>query len=151
MNDSYLERLVEELDRGEDKLAEAEDKLKAARAEFDVQAIKFAALRDAANGLYGPSDSPYLHPEVWPDGEPRGKYRFIRMAVGEAGVLALREADEPMTLLELVVAIRRGGGQVDARSMNAALQQKSGVRKLESDDDDEPARYEYDPEDDLPF
>ena len=156
----HIKRLLVELDRGELRMAEARDQVRDAQAEYEVQMIKYAALRDAANAKYGEANSPYLHPEDWPDdveiGE-RGRFRFIRMPAGESAELVLAEQREPMTLAEIIDAIRAGGGYAEARAVNAALQGKGNIVRIDPPDADGVAKYtlairegDIDP-DDLPF
>ena len=161
--DAYLQTMLLEIDRSEEALAEAKERLLEVQAAHDVEAVKYAALRDAATAWlapFGGDDNPYLHQELWPTcGEHWGEFRFTRMNAGDAAVLALMESEETLTAMEVIERIRAGGGNVDMRALNAALQQRTGIRKYEGGDG-VPATYWYgfatdaggdlDPED-LPF
>jgi hypothetical protein len=156
----HIKRLLVELDRGELRMAEAREQMREASAEYEVQMIKYAALRDAANMKYGEANSPYLHPDDWPEDveiEERGRFRFVRMPAGEAAVLVLAQQRDPMTLAEILQAIREGGGYAEARSINAALQGKNNVVRIDPEQEGGVATYalaradgDIDP-DDLPF
>ena len=144
--DSYLQMMLLEVDRAEQNLAEAKQRLTEAQAAHDVEEVKYAALRDAAAERIAPlggDDSPYLHPEFWPTcGEHWGRFRFTRMNAGDAAVLALMESEESLTAIEVMQRVHAGGGSVDMRALNAALQQRSGIQKYEGGDG-VPATYWY--------
>ena len=52
--DSYLQTMLIEVERAEQSLAEAKQRLIEAQAAHDVEEVKFAALRDAATRLVQP-------------------------------------------------------------------------------------------------
>lgn len=159
----YADEMLWAADRAERSVEEAYEALQTAKTRFDIEAIKFAALRDEAVAYY--SMNPYLHLEskaFW--GEPRknrGRFRFLRMPTADAVRLALAESTDPASPAQLLTRIRQGGGEwVDPRGLNAALQglvNQSEVVRIEPDGEDKPALYQIkeqeegiDP-DDLPF
>ena len=159
--DSYLWALLVEVNQAEQALAQAKQRLIETQAAHDVAAVKFAALRDAATEHFSPfeDNNPYLHPEQWPTrGDDWGKFKFARMNAGEAAVLVLMATGKRLTAYEIMHEINTGGGRVDMRALNAALQQRNGIVKAEGVGE-EPATYwhvstesERDIEpDDLPF
>lgn len=158
MADSYLQTMLLEVGQAEQGLSEAKERLLEAQAAHDVEEVKYAALRDAATAWiapFGGDDNPYLHPQLWPfRGEHWGSFRFTRMNAGDAAVLALMEAQDNQTAMEIMERIHVGGGSIDMRALNAALQQRRGIQKYEMPNGG-PAVYWYEaPEvdaDDLPF
>jgi sugar (pentulose or hexulose) kinase len=150
--------MLTEVERAEKSLAEARRQLIQAQAEHEVEAVKYAALRDAAAERFNPfeDDSPYLHREIWPHADAHwGEFRFIKMNAGDAAVLALMETDQRLNAYQIQRTINSAGGAVDMRALNAALQQRGGIQKAEGENESA-ATYWYakdekiDP-DDLPF
>jgi hypothetical protein len=144
-----------ELDKAEDELTAADERLSQAQALYEIAEVKYAAIRDALSERL--QASPYSR-YTWDDNKTdRGQYRFIRMGVGDAVYEVLSEATEPLSLNEINDRLSAGAGRFGLRSINGALQQKGGIRRVEP----EPAagyedvRYEIAPEevepDDLPF
>ena len=144
--DSYLHMMLLEVERAEQGLAEAKERLLEAQAAHDIEEVKYAALRDAATAWiapFGGDDNPYLHREFWPTcGDHWGRFRFTRMNAGDAALLALMESEESLTAIEVMQRVHAGGGSVDMRALNAALQQRSGIQKYEGGDG-VPATYWY--------
>jgi hypothetical protein len=157
--------LLQELAKSEQALRTAERKLEQVKAEFDVEARKYAAIRDATAALLGVS--PYDSSVAWPHPlnttmagrqqaqRLRGKYRFIYVPVADAILQVLSESAEPLSLEEMQRRMVAGGASVDSlRVVNAAIMGLVRNGRVIRHKD---GRYEYvkraeavDP-DDLPF
>ncbi len=156
LDDPILAELVGELRNDDATLVRADHELREARMRFEVTSRKYAVMRDIVSRRLG--FSPYAKSIALPDREDqvkfasRGRYRFIHMDVGDAAVAALDEAEEPVTLEELVATLRNGGIGYPAdqlpRMLNAALMKKSGVAKTH---DGRYLRQEEAELEDLPF
>lgn len=155
--DSISQGLLQALRLDEAELAKAHQAYLAAYSAWDVAGRRYAAMREAVRERIG--QSPYAKGVEWPqlsgnahveDMLRRGRFRYIRMDVGEAVVEVLQEADEPLDLGRIVPALRDGGLVVrDARTVNAALINTKGVKNLQN------GTYEYEKpeteEEDLPW
>lgn len=122
--------LLSELVKSEFALRVAERKLSQVQAEFDVEARKYAAIRDATAAVLGVS--PYDPTVVWPvqprmndqniARRARGRFRFVYVPMGVAVVSVLSDADEPRTLEEIQDVLIKGGATIDSlRVINATL------------------------------
>lgn len=154
-----MQGLLSELANEEMILGEVAHDLATARNKWEVASRKYAAVRDMVIDQL--EKSPYLlSDQEWPS-EPmfigpyeRGAFRFVRMDVGDAVVLAMQEAATPLTLDELVERLADARGVGSPRAVNAALMRTGGVKK-----DEDRGTYTYEPEestapstpDDLPF
>ena len=139
---AVIRGLEQELNMEEDLLSKADAKLKEAQTTFDVASRKYAAVRDTLTKYLGYSSYEKGHGEV---GEPvfennevvdvkfYGGYRFIHMTIGNAVIAALREADEPLTLEDIVQRLRKGNiGKSEStltRAVNAALMRTRGLQR----------------------
>jgi hypothetical protein len=150
-DDAVTRGLLRELADEEKALAEADKQLQAARVGFDVASRKYAAVRDMVASYLG--DSPYQkkYDRVFAEFSfyNPGRYRFIHMKPGDAVVAVLKEAEEPMTLDEIVQELRSGHIRISeatlTRAVNAALMKTSGVKKLKD------GKYRYEVDTELPF
>jgi len=119
--------LLKELMEKELLLVNASMALDRAKAAYDVEVRKYAAIRDATQAYL--ERSPYAPDVVWPTTpnapKPpvyRGRFRFVRMPVGDAVLELLREAQGPMSREVIHSLFMHGGGDVEnMRSINAAL------------------------------
>lgn len=162
VRDRVATKIVEQLEQDDTALVNADAALREAQFDHEVASRKYAVQRDIAMRRLG--FDPYKPGEAlvvsngwenrtveFPSG---GRFRYLHMDVGDALIKVLTEGDEPMSLDELVVALRRGGIAVPmtalTRGVNAALINKAGIGKT----DDDPPKYflnEDDTLDDLPF
>ena len=126
------EHLMEVLGAEESALVDAGTELADAELKFEIASRRFAALRDLVVERLG---WPFEHDPSWGRRGLGGGYRFIRMAVGDAVVAALRETTDPLSLSALLTELENGGlgaeeGGVTARGVNAALMKTAGVVKM---------------------
>ncbi len=158
VNDDIQKGLKDELIILEDKLFQIQQRLKKDQAEFGIASRKYAAMRDMLTKYLG--HSPYV-PDANFDGlEPvsdredfYGGFRFIYMPVGKAVITALKEADTPLSLEEIVKWLQTGGVEREEssliRAVNAALIKTKGIQKSKD------GKYSYIPSDvepdDVPF
>ena len=149
-----IDGLLVELAREERAALSAIQAVSDARVRYDVAVRKFAAVREAVAAAIG--RSPYAPDVAWPveAGEAvrepeRGRLRFILMPTGDAVVAALHEANQPLSLEQIIAHLRGGGLTLAPRAVNAALINTPGLTKQPD------GRYEYKPkkagDDDLPF
>jgi hypothetical protein len=144
-----IEGLLVELLHEEDILSEAALALQQAQIRFEVTSQKYAAVRDVAARHLGRNPGKEWVKE--PGGifrELSGRFRFIHMTPGAAVVAALTEAEEPMSLEQVVEALRAGGFRgALPRVINATLMGTTGVEKTEE------GKYRYvEPQlEELPF
>lgn len=130
--DYQNEHLMEVLEAEESALVTAGTELADAELKFEIASRRFAALRDLVVERLG---WPFEHDPSWGRRGLGGGYRFIRMAVGDAVVAALRETTDPLSLSALLTELENGGlgaeeGGVTARGVNAALMKTAGVVKM---------------------
>lgn len=131
--------LVEALQREDEAITNAGDALENARRAFEIASVKYAAVRDLIRERF--HDDPYdIGGIPFTSG---GRYRFLRMATGDAIVTVLKAADKPLTLEEIMPALRAGSLRKTPRAVNAALMRTRGV--LVSKDG---GTYIFDPEND---
>ncbi|MCX6009196.1 MAG: hypothetical protein NTW48_04055 [Chloroflexi bacterium] len=157
--------LEQELCRQEDMLKAADEELKRAQAKFDVASRKYAAIRDTLTKYLGYSPYEKGHGEVtepvWNEDEIidfilYGKYRFMHMTIGNAVIAALREAEEPLALEDIVQKLREGGIRKSesplTRAVNAALMRTKGIQKTKDGEYFYPREVKTEAEgEDLPF
>ena len=149
-DDAVIKGLLGEMANEEKALAAADGGLQAAKARFDVASRKYAAVRDMVASYLGRSPYQKEYGPVFAKHalyEP-GRYRFIHMKPGDAVVAVLKEAEQPMSLEEIVEQLLGGHIRISenilTRSVNAALMRTSGVQKTEG------GKYRYE-DDELPF
>lgn len=134
---------LQELQKEDIALHEAELAMEKARFDFELALRRYALVRDVVRQRFGvipgsaPEDSigEYIDLlEERPDREPfptLGRWRFVHMPPGEAVVAALDEATQPLMLDELLALLRTGGMEIpDGRTINAALRNTTRVRRL---------------------
>ena len=149
-----IDGLLVELAREERAALSARQAVSDARVRYDVALRKFAAVREAVASAIG--RSPYAPDVKWPVEareavpEPaRGRLRFAHMPTGDAVVAALREANQRLSLEQIIAHLRGGGLTLAPRAVNAALINTPGIIKQPD------GTYEYTPrkaeDDDLPF
>ena len=116
---------------------------------YRLAAKRYAAVRDMVAEMLG-GKSPYsasvgLDVQLLLSGETAnfGHYRYLFKAVGDAVHEALEDAPQPLSIQDLVIALRHGGLPTDARAVNASLLNMKGVEKT--------AEGHYLIEDNLPF
>jgi hypothetical protein len=114
----------------EDQTLEAVGKqMDAIRQAFEVAAVKFAALRDLFRERA--QVDPYSYPNI--PFSTNGRYRFIRMGVGDAIVWILREAKGPLSQAAIVAELKKGGiefeGTALSKAVNGALIRTRGIKK----------------------
>ena len=152
MNESVIFEILSQLDDGEQAILEVESQLALALIRFRLAGTKYAAVRDMAIERWGfnPYEPVYSTLYDWPGEQEReeqglkprppwrGRYRFVRMKMGEAAVAFLKEQEEgPVSLNEIVKGLEGGGFggydyTVSGRAIHAALINAAGVEK---DDD----------------
>lgn len=157
------EGLIGELLAEEDRLIAADGNLAKARTDFEVNARKYAAVRDMLFHLLG--HNPYVGDQFkralgfnYKGGMAgaHGRYQYIYMKPGDAVIDVLRQSPQPMGLEEIVERVKAGGIRLPSvaltRAVNAALMRTTGVVK-----DEATSKYSYKQEepgesvDDLPF
>ena len=152
--DTVSQGLLAALRGDEDALKSANDDLTAAQSQYDIVSRRYAAMRVAVRQRLGVS--PYSERVKWPrpelpqhyPGRGFGQFRFVHMKVGEAVVEALQESKKPLNLDQLVDVLSEGGLYVrDMRTVNAALINTPGVKKVEEEGDN---WYEMPEPEDLP-
>lgn len=134
--------LLQELREQEDALAQADEAVGKAMAEYRVAMARYVAVRDAVHDQLGAS--PYdreIVMEYWPAWDDKesppwdrpafGRYQYLDKQVGVAVLDALRNRDRPITLQALCSALREGGMDVDVRAVNASLINMKGVKKFD--------------------
>ncbi len=139
MDKQTTESFKAALQAEEANMNQADERLRIARAQHELASGRFSAVRDVVKAkLYF---SPYakIPDNTFRAGLDGDKYRFVGMQPGDAAVELLNESDEPMQLLEIMVALRDGGLLTDGRTLNAALINRGGIRK-----DDEGRFYQLD-------
>lgn len=140
--DDWEKALLDELADAEKALEVANDALKKADIKFEMAALKYGGIRDAALEFYGHSpykDGGRLQWRVrMGDGykiEQLGKFRFINQAVGQAVTSALQEVDEPQTLDDIVQRLIDGHYHLESttlkRGVNAALINTKNIVKTD--------------------
>ena len=143
---AIIQGLLVELLHEEDLLSDAASALKEAQIRFEVASQKYAAVRDVVARHLGRNPR-----KEWVSQQVRelsGRFRFIHMIPGNAVVAALAEAQEPMSLEQIVELLRAGTFRgASPRVVNAALMGTSRVEKTED------GKYRYiQPEvEELPF
>ena len=160
--DTALLEALRELANEEGALAVADNNLGLAMSRYRVAARRYAAVRDVLEEmLHG--TSPYSTnitipvpsaPEgdcPWDSSPNFGRYRYLFKAVGEAVSEVLQDEDGPLTLSELVIALKEGGLTTDLRSVNASLLNMKGVIKLDNGRYQDSTGMPTDEIDDLPF
>ena len=149
-----VDGLLVELAREERAALSARQAVSDARVRYDVALRKFAAVREAVASAIG--RSPYAPDVKWPveareavRESDRGRLRFAHMPTGDAVVAALREANQPLGLEQIIIHAHRGGLTLTPRATNAALINTPGIVKQPD------GMYMYRPEkagdDELPF
>ena len=130
-NDPVVSGLLAELERVETQLGSDEFAVQSALTTFKVSKRKYAAIRDATRELLG--KSPYSPGVRWPSQRKsnfHSRYRYAMTKPGDAVVEALREADKPLGLDELVDLFKAGRLEsADPRTINAAVMNTRGVHK----------------------
>jgi hypothetical protein len=139
--DTAVVLYLRELQKEDIALNEAEHAMEKARFDFQLALRRYALVRDVVRERF--AINPYLPEDIEAYADEleemvdnqwfptRGRFRFVHMPPGDAIVAALEEADEPLTLDELVALLRKGGMHVqDARTINAALRNTRDVQRL---------------------
>ncbi len=148
MNDDYTDAILRSIADAEEQLADANTQLSQARINFNVAAIKYAALRDAAWERLGGGPHRIAG---WPPGTgATGEFRFVRADPAKAIVEVLLEAGKPLTRATIATTLRDAHLNVPLRTLNAVLQGHASIERV---GEEEPALYQFKkPEvDDLPF
>ena len=150
VNEAVTQALIEELQREDAAIVTTWEQFRVAQVRHQIQVHRYAAIRDLILERLG--GSPYTEGWKWglADLPSQGRFRFVNMTPGVAVVAALREASEPMTMDELVVKLRNGGGSPFPRAVNAALMQTKGIVRSEEGENVKYRYVEPDP-DDVPF
>ena len=134
-NESTIVEVAKELVAQEQALMHAEEIMERASTLYRLAAKRYAAVRDMVAEMLG-GKSPYsasfgldvqlLLSEETPN---FGHYRYLFKAVGDAVYEALEDAPEPLSIQDVVTALRHGGLPTDARAVNASLLNMRGVHK----------------------
>ena len=134
MTNDYTDAVIQAVAETESQLAEASMQLSRARINFNVAAIKYAALRDEAWERLG--GGPHRVAE-WPSGRrPSGKFRFVEPKPAKAMVEALR--DGMTRSLSRNPKVFATAISLPPRSINPSAR----ARRIERAAEGEPARYE---------
>ena len=142
--DASVREAIQELGKEENLLAAADEELARASGRYQVASKRYAAVREAVEGLLGRSPYEQEASHLWPptysddgteippwDAPNWGIYRYLSKGVGDAVAQELHDRGDPMDLEQLVEALKGGGLHVDARAVNASLLNMNGVTKLD--------------------
>lgn len=120
------EAMLEALEAEDAKITELEQAVVRAQQEFQVQAARYAAVRDMLrNAIRHDPYCLYVAGDASPIGEglvSDGRFRFLLMPIGQAVLQILAEANISQPVQEIKKALLKGGvPHVDGRAINAAL------------------------------
>ncbi len=145
-NDTVLLEALRELAKEEGVLAEADDNMGMALSRYRIAAKRYPAVRDVIEEMLNgrspcasvtnidlPEPSAPDGDYPWSNSTHFGRYRYMFKSIGDAVYEVIRDAEEPLAVVELVSALKLGNLDVTARSVNALLLNLKGVEKPRTD------------------
>ncbi len=117
--DIQTQQLWKALKVEDQKITEAGNALEVAKMDFDIESVRYAAVRDLLRYRLG--KNPYSTP-VGANLPSEGAYRYLDMPIGDAVLEVLDGVDGPLSARDVAMFLSQGGARFeDGRVINAAL------------------------------